>query len=138
MWSVNYRLVARIRKNNTNDIRQKQHILGFEVNKTFWITFHTAKHCFSTTLPIISYRDYLIKMGPMDEEQAVLEQLTLSDSKKSSSTTLKSHSQVWENFWKLKALKKYWKMLFDLNTLLEFSVMLKNGLIRKIRLISKF
>ena len=137
MWSVNYRLVARIRKNNTNDIRQKQHILGFEVNKTFWITFHTAKHCFSTILPQ-SYRDYLIKMGPMDEEQAVLEQLTLSDSKKSSSTTLKSHSQVWENFWKLKALKKYWKMLFDLNTLLEFSVMLKNGLIRKIRLISKF
>ena len=33
-------------------IRQKQYILGFKVNKTFWITFHTAKH-FSTLLPVI-------------------------------------------------------------------------------------
>ena len=30
----------------------------------------------------------------MDEEQAVFEQLTLSDFKKSSSTVLKSHSHV--------------------------------------------
>ena len=40
----------------------------------------------------------------MDEEHAVFEQLTLSDFKKSSSTALKSHSHVSENFWKLKAL----------------------------------
>ena len=43
-------------------------------------------------------------MRRMDEEQAVFEQLTLSDFKKSSSTVLKSHSHVWENFWKLKVL----------------------------------
>ena len=40
----------------------------------------------------------------MDEEQAVFEQLTLSDLKKWSSAALKAHSQVWGNFWKLKAL----------------------------------
>ena len=33
-------------------------------------------------------------MGCMDKEQAVIEQLTLSDSKKWSSTALKMHSQV--------------------------------------------
>ena len=38
------------------------------------------------------------------EEQAVFEQLTLSYFKKWSSTVLKAHCQVWENFWKLKAL----------------------------------
>ena len=41
-----------------------------------------------------SYCDYLLKMGRMDEEQAVAEPLTLSDFKKWSSTALKSHSQV--------------------------------------------
>ena len=40
----------------------------------------------------------------MDEEQAVYEQLTLSDFKKWSSTALKAHSQVWDNFWQLKVL----------------------------------
>ena len=25
---------------------------------------------------------------------------------------LKAHSQVWDNFWKLKALLKWWKMFF--------------------------
>ena len=40
----------------------------------------------------------------MDEEQAVFEQLTLSDFKKWSATALKAHYQVRENFWKLKAL----------------------------------
>ena len=42
----------------------------------------------------------------MDEEQAVFEQFTLSDFKTSSSAALKSHSQDWENFRKLKAFKK--------------------------------
>ena len=37
-----------------------------------------------------SYCDYLLKMGGMDKEQAVLEQLTSSDFKKWSSTTLKT------------------------------------------------
>ena len=32
-------------------IKQKQYILGLQV--TFWITFHTAKHYFSTILPVI-------------------------------------------------------------------------------------
>ena len=40
----------------------------------------------------------------MDEEQAVFEQLTLSNFKKRSSTTLKPHSQVRDNFWQLEAL----------------------------------
>ena len=82
-------------------IRQKQYILGFKFNKTFWVTFH-KNIIFQQYYQ--SYCDYLFKTGRMDEEQAVFEQLTLSDFKKSSSTTLKSHSQVWENFWKLKAL----------------------------------
>ena len=43
-------------------------------------------------------------MGLVDEEQAVFEQLTLSDFNKWSSLALKAHSQVWENFWQLKAL----------------------------------
>ena len=37
-------------------------------------------------------------------DEVVFEQLTLRDFKKSGSTALKSHSQVRENFWKLKAL----------------------------------
>ena len=45
-------------------------------------------------------------MVHMDEEQAVFEQLTLSDFKNSTFTTLKSYSQVWKLFWKLKALYK--------------------------------
>ena len=40
----------------------------------------------------------------MDEEQAVYEQLTLSDFKKWSTTALKAHSQVRGNFWQLKVL----------------------------------
>ena len=38
----------------------------------------------------------------MDEEQAVFEELILSDFKKWSSTVLQAHSQVWEIFdnWK--------------------------------------
>ena len=49
--SVNYRLVATICKNfkqNKPCSRQKQYIIGFKVNKTFWISFPTAKH-----LPVI-------------------------------------------------------------------------------------
>ena len=41
----------------------------------------------------------------MDEEQAIFEQLTLSDFKKCSFTALKAHSQVWEKFWNWKPLK---------------------------------
>ena len=40
----------------------------------------------------------------MDEEQAVFEQITLTDFKNWSSTALKANSQVRENFWKLKTL----------------------------------
>ena len=53
-----------------------------------WITFLTAKHCFSTLLQ--SYCDYLLKMGRIDEAQAVIEQLIVSDFKKSGSTALKT------------------------------------------------
>ena len=49
----------------------------------------------------------------MVEEQAVFEQLTLSDFKKWSSTALKEHSQVWDHFWLVEAFqKKWWKMFF--------------------------
>ena len=41
-----------------------------------------------------SYGDYLSKMDRTDEEQAVFEQLTLSDFKKCSSAVLKAHSQI--------------------------------------------
>ena len=61
-------------------------------------------------------------MGRKDEEQPVFEQLTLKDFKKWSSTSLKALSQVWEHFWKLKALWKWWKMISTLNTLLVVMV----------------
>ena len=54
---------------------------GFKVNKTFWITFHTAKH-FRILLPAIT----IIWINSM-----TVEQLTLSDFKKWSST-------AWETF----------------------------------------
>ena len=63
--------------------------------------------------------------------------------------SLKVHSQVWDNFWQLKALQKQWKMLFiSPQKLFSFSkyfsfcldlfVIYRNGLIEKIRLISNF
>ena len=62
---------------------------------------------------------------------------------------LKAHSQVWDNFWQINALWKWWKMLLFLplklfsfsrysSLSLDFLAMYKNGLIKKIRLISKF
>ena len=62
---------------------------------------------------------------------------------------LKAHSQVWDNFWQINALWKWWKMplflplkLFSFSRYsslsLDFLAMYKNGLIKKIRLISKF
>ena len=62
---------------------------------------------------------------------------------------LKAHSHVWDNFWQLKALWKWWKMLFIspqklfsfsryLSFCLDFLVMYRNGLIKKIKLISNF
>ena len=61
---------------------------------------------------------------------------------------LKVHSQLWDNFWQLKALQKWWKMLFIspykffsfsryLSFFLDFLIMYKNVWIRKIRLILK-
>ena len=95
-------------------IKQKKYIFGFKVNKMFWVTFHTAKHYFWTILPV----DYLVKMGRMDKEQTLFEQITLSDFKKWSTTALQTLSQFWEKFWKPKALLKCPKMFFTLNTLL--------------------
>ena len=40
----------------------------------------------------------------MDEEQAIFEQLTLSDLKKWTTTALKRRTQVWDDFWQQKAL----------------------------------
>ena len=48
------------------------------------MTFHIAKHFFSTLLPFTL--QLFIKNGRMDKEQAVFEQLTLSDLNKWSST----------------------------------------------------
>ena len=44
-------------------------------------------------------------MGRMDEEPAVFEKLTFRDFRKWSSTTLKAHSQVWDNFGNWKPFK---------------------------------
>ena len=57
-------------------------------NKTF---FNTTT---STTIPVLQYCNYLLKMGRMDEEQAIFDQLTLSDLKKWTTTALKRHTQV--------------------------------------------
>ena len=46
------------------------------------------QHCYR------SYCDYLLKIGRMDEEQAVFEQLNLSDFQKWSSTVLNAHSKA--------------------------------------------
>ena len=73
-------------------IRQKQYVLGFKVNKTFWITFQKQNIIFQQYYQ--SYCNYLLKTGRMDEEQAVFEKLIFSDFKKLSSTALKSHSQA--------------------------------------------
>ena len=50
-------------------------------------TLNTTKHYFSTLLPSILQ---LFKMDRIDKQQAVFEQLTLSDFKKWSSTALKT------------------------------------------------
>ena len=55
-------------------------------------SYSTQKHIFQHYCQ--SYCDYLLKMGFMDEEQAVFEQLTLSDFTKESSTALKAQSQT--------------------------------------------
>ena len=56
------------------------------MNRSFTSNFtvNTTKHYFLTKALILS------KMGRMDTEQAVFKQFTLSDSKKWSSTTLKT------------------------------------------------
>ena len=81
-WSVNYRLVAGMFK---KVIRQKQQNIIFQQ--------YYQPYC-----------DYLLKMGCMDEEQVLFEQSTWSNLKEWSSTALKAHSLVWENFWKPKSL----------------------------------
>ena len=70
-------------------------ITGFKVNKTFWIQvllviLHSTQQNIIFQHYYQSYCDYLSKMGRMDEEQAVFEQLTLSDFKKCSSTALRT------------------------------------------------
>ena len=40
----------------------------------------------------------------MDEKQTLFEKLSLSSFKRLRSTALKAQCQVWEHFWKLKAL----------------------------------
>ena len=57
--------------------------LSFTCNFTF-ITTIFFQHCYQT------YYDYLLKMGQMDKEKAVFEQLTLSNFKQWSSTALKT------------------------------------------------
>ena len=74
--SVNYTLVARIyRKFKENRLcwywcsRQKQYILGFKVNKTFCITFHTEKQFQQYYQP---YCNYLLKMGQVMKSKLYL------------------------------------------------------------------
>ena len=127
----------------TQMIKQKQYILGFKDNKTFWITFHTAKHYFSTILPVI------LRLSIKNE----------SHGWRASCVWTANFKRLQEvEFYSIKgalpSLRKFletetpcWKMLFTLNTLLElmifkfvleFSVTSKNGLIRNATLLSKF
>ena len=71
----------------TQMIRQKQYIL-----KRFELSFTLQNTIFQQYYQ--SYCNYLLKLGYMDERQAVFEQSTLSNFKKWSSTALKAHSQV--------------------------------------------
>ena len=121
-WSVNYNFVARICKNNPKWLRQKQYTAGFKVNKRFWITFHTAKNYFQQYYQ--SYCNYLSKIGHMDKERAVFEQITLRDFKKWSFTALNAHSQVWTGTWK--PFQNAEKMLFTSNTLLVLMIQYLN------------
>ena len=99
---LNYTLVARICKKFENMSRvgsgvqeESMFITGFKVNKLFWIwvlfvILHLKQQNIIFKHYYQSYSNYLLKLGYMDGKQAVFEELTLSDFKNLSSTTLKT------------------------------------------------
>ena len=90
---------------------------GSEVDITFWIeVLLLILHSTQQNIIFQYYCcNYLLKMGCMDKEQAVFEQITLSDLKNSSSTALKTFSNYTiirtNNSYKI---SKLWVWCFDL------------------------
>ena len=72
--------------------KPKTYKLGFKVNKHF--ESHSTQQNIIFQHYYKSYCHYLLTLGRMDEEQVVFEQITLSDFKEWSSTSVKAHSQV--------------------------------------------
>ena len=130
----------------TQRIRQKQHILGFKVNKTFWITFHTAKHYFSTILPVIL--QLFIKNGSHGWRASFIWTVNFKRLQEVEFHSIKVTLSSLRNFLETESPLKTPKNAFHLKCssrsrdiwffCLLFSVMSKNGLIRKTRLIPKF
>ena len=100
--SVNYTLVARVSENfKENKTVGKLCLCGVQGKSSIYQVLKSMKRLesHSTQQNIFqhyytSYCHYLLKMGRMNEKQAVFKQLTLSDFKKRSSTALKAHPQV--------------------------------------------
>ena len=120
--------------------KRKQYILGLNVSKTFWITFHTAKHYSSTLLPIIlrlfiknrshGWRAsciWTVKFKRLQEVELHSIKCALWSLRQFLAT--KSPLQMMKKafYFTLKTLPVL-KIL--LHFCLEFLVMLKNGLIR--------
>ena len=95
---------------------------------------------------LCSIKELFLKILHYSQETFVLQSLF---NKVNIAKILKAHSQVWGNFWQLKVLLKWWKMLFFspqklfsfsryLNFCLHFLVMQQSNWIRKVRLISNF
>ena len=76
-WSINYTLVAKRCKNKAKDKAKAVYIRFLKSIQRFESTSTQENFVFLHYYQ--SYCDYLLKMGRMDGEQAVFEQLTLSD-----------------------------------------------------------
>ena len=123
--------------------RQKQYILGFKVIKTFWITFHTAKHYFSTIFPTIMR--LFIKNGSHGWRTSCIWTVNFKQlhevefhSIKGALSSVRKHFGHWKPFkndWKYFSPSIFFSLSRHLNFCLE--VVSNNGLIRNISLISK-
>ena len=124
-------------------VKQKQYILGFKVNKTFWILFHKANY-FSTILSVILR--LFIKNGSHGWRASCIWTVNFKGHQEVELRSIKGAFWCLRKFLQTESpliiLKnashlKYSSCTHD-NFYLRFLVMSKNDLIRKIRLISKF
>ena len=95
-----------------------------------WITFHSAKY-FSTILSVVLR--LFIKNGSHRWRASCMWTVNFKWLQEMEFHNIKDALSSLRNFWKLKLFSFSY-----LNVCFEFSVMSKNGLIRAIRLISKF